>query len=317
MRRRENWARRRAVPSRRPSLLMLALFGTSAVLLPASGGAQTTQAGAPKVRYAVDLSVTGAAILGAGLASLVSVDSAQLWRSEMLWLDRGLRGRSSVTAARLSDVLATVDVIMPLGLLLGPSGMDEVYGKRALVYAETVVVSLCLNGMTKYLVARPRPYVYSDAPQVQSYAQREGKDSRLSFYSGHASTTFAAGVAGSILFAQTTSDRRARTAVWAFELALAGATTDLRLRAGKHFYSDVLVGAVVGATLGVLVPRLHGGPGVEVSPYEWVAIASAPMVGATVAQLLPIPSDTSVPLDALVLPWVTSTGGGLLATRAF
>ena len=48
--------------------------------------------------------------------------------------------------------------------------------------------------------------------------------------------------------------------MWGFELALAGATANLRTRAGRHFYSDVIVGAIVGAGVGFAVPRLHGGP---------------------------------------------------------
>jgi membrane-associated phospholipid phosphatase len=31
----------------------------------------------------------------------------------------------------------------------------------------------------------------------------------------------------------------------------------LRVEAGKHFYTDVLVGAVVGSAIGVAVPMLH------------------------------------------------------------
>jgi hypothetical protein len=232
-------------------------------------------------------------------------------------IDRRLEGRNSASAAKTSDVLAAVDVVMPLGLLLGQNGMDEAYGKRTLVYGETVMVSLFMNGITKYLVGRPRPYMYSDDPDVQAYARSQGKDSHLSFYSGHASTTFAASVAGAYLFAQNSTDKRARAAVWGFELALAGATANLRTRAGKHFYSDVIVGALVGAAVGYLVPRLHGGPEVKVDAAEWVAIGSAPVLGAVLAQLLPANADVVKPLQAAVLPWVSPSGGGVMLARTF
>jgi membrane-associated phospholipid phosphatase len=295
-----------------------ALFATvlAYLLAPSAAHAQDTAPAAPKVRWALDGSITGAAVLGTVLVSLIPVDTSTRWRTQLLPVDRRLEGRSSSSAARTSDILATVDVVMPLGLLLGQSGMNEAYGKRALLYGETVALSLLANGVTKYLVARPRPYVYSDDPRVQDYAQREGKDSHLSFYSGHASTTFAASVAGAYLFAQNTTDKRARAAVWGFELALAGATANLRTRAGKHFYSDVLIGALVGAAIGFAVPRLHGGPSVALSPVEWVAIGSAPIVGALVAQLLPAPADLTVPLP-VVLPWLAPSGGGVMLARAF
>lgn len=287
------------------------------VLAPSHARAQDAAPAEPNVRWALDGTVTGAALLGTVLVSLIPVDTSTRWRRQLLSWDRRLEGRTSASAARTSDILATVDVVMPLGLLLGQSGMNEAYAKRTLLYGETVMVSLLVDGLTKYLVARPRPYVYSDDPRVQHYARGQGKDSHLSFYSGHASTTFAASVAGAYLFAQNTTDRRARATVWGFELALAGATANLRTRAGKHFYSDVIVGALVGATLGYAVPRLHGGPRVELSPAEWVAIATAPVAGVLVAQLLPAETDLTAPLQAVVLPWLSPSAGGVMLARAF
>jgi membrane-associated phospholipid phosphatase len=288
-----------------------------AALAPSPAVAQEAAPAEPKVNWALDGTITGVAVLGTALMSLVPVDTSTRWRTQLLSWDRSLEGRTSAGAARTSDILATVDVIMPLGLLLGQSGMTEAYGKRSLLYGEAVMVSLLVNGVTKYLVGRPRPYVYSNDPRVQDYAHGEGKDSRLSFYSGHASTTFAASVAGAYLFAQNTTDKRARATVWGFELALAGATANLRTRAGKHFYSDVVVGALVGAAIGFAVPRLHGGPSVELSPAEWVAIGSAPIAGVVVAQLLPVHADLTVPLPAVVLPWLAPSGGGVMLARTF
>lgn len=289
------------------------------VLFSATAHAQTTTPSAPelKVNWALDGSIVAAAALGTGLVALIPVDVSKRWQSQLLPIDRRLEGRNSASAAKTSDVLAALDVVMPLGLLLGQSGMNEDYGKRTLVYGETVMVSLFMNGITKYLVARPRPYTYSDDPDVQAYAAAEGKDSHLSFYSGHASTTFAASVAGAYLFAQNTTDKRARTAVWGFELALAGATANLRTRAGKHFYSDVIVGALVGAAVGYLVPRLHGGPEVNLGASEWVAIGSAPVLGALLAQFLPAKADVVKPLHAMVLPWASPSGGGFMLAQTF
>jgi membrane-associated phospholipid phosphatase len=300
-----------------PWLLALPL---AALLLPALAQAQTTapsEATSPKIRWALDGSITGAAVLGTALAALIPVDTSTRWQRELLPFDRRLEGRTSASAAKLSDILAALDVSMPLGLLLGQGGMNEAYGKRVLLYGEAVSVSLLLNGVTKYLVGRPRPYVYSDDPRVQEYARSQGKDSHLSFYSGHASTTFAASVAGAYLFAQNTTDKHARAAVWGFELALAGATANLRTRAGKHFYTDVIVGALLGAAVGFAVPRLHGGPQVELSAVEWVAIGTAPVVGVAVAQLLPAKADLTVPLQAVLLPWVAPSGCGLRLARVF
>ena len=292
--------------------LWLALLTTTAAQ------AQESAPDKLNVSYAVDGAIVTAAVLGTVLVTWIPVDRSVRWQRHLLPFDKRLEGCTSASAARTSDILAVLDVMMPLGLMLGQQGMTEDNGKRMLVYGESVAVSLFFNGVIKYLVGRPRPYVYNDDPRVQVYAEREGKDSHLSFYSGHASTTFTASVAGAYLFAQATTDKKARATVWGFELALAGATASLRTRAGKHFYSDVIVGSLVGAAVGFAVPRLHGGPKVDLSAAEWVTIGSAPVVGAIIGQLLPARADTLEPLSAAVmLPWVTQRGGGLMLASVF
>src|SRR5512136_225705 len=109
----------------------------AALLLPAAAQAQTTTPSEPKVRWALDGSITGAAALGTALAALIPVDTSTRWQRELLPFDRRLEGRTSASAAKTSDILAAVDVIMPLGLLLGQGGMNEAYGKRVLLYGET------------------------------------------------------------------------------------------------------------------------------------------------------------------------------------
>ena len=45
--------------------------------------------------------------------------------------------------------------------------------------------------------------------------------------------------------------------VWSLCAALPVLTGVLRYKAGKHYWTDVLVGYVVGAAIGVAVPYLH------------------------------------------------------------
>jgi len=52
-------------------------------------------------------------------------------------------------------------------------------------------------------------------------------------------------------------DALGRGLVLGLSLAAASATGYLRVRAGKHYWSDVVVGALVGGAVGLLVPLLH------------------------------------------------------------
>lgn len=301
-----------------PAAFVVLAFAAVTTFAGPPAQAQSLVPPTPDVRWGRDGALTGAALIGAALASLIPVDTTARWQRQILPADAGLEGKLSQQAASTSDTLAAVDVATPLALLVGQGGgFNAANDRRLLLYAESVALSVFLNGVTKYAVGRPRPYVYSDDPRIKAYADSQGKDSHLSFFSGHASTTFAASVAGSYLFAQASSDRSARAGVWGFELALAAATARLRTRAGKHFYSDVIVGAIVGAGVGYLVPRLHGGPVYRPSGAEWVVIGTAPLAGLVLAQLLPAKPTIMERLTPVALPFIAPGGGGMMLAQAF
>jgi membrane-associated phospholipid phosphatase len=274
----------------------------------------------------LDGAVIAVALALAGAAGRLPVDSQARWPHELVPLDDSVKRNFSSSAARTSDLLLTVTMLTPLALQAG-QGFEAATGRRALVYAETLALSLALNGITKHLVGRPRPYVYNPDPRVQAYARREAKDSCLSFYSGHAATAFAAAVSGAYLFSQSTDDTQARTAAWAGGLLLAGATANLRVRGGKHFYSDVAVGAALGTAAGLVVPMLHQRGRNPLTTAEWVAIAAAPLAGAVLSQIVPLPADITEPLvptagggppaAGLLAPWISGEGAGVTLLRTF
>lgn len=242
----------------------------------------------PRLSWWLDGSLAVGTVAGLVAATQIPLRSTSPWQTQLLPIDNHLKGRYSAGAARLSDSIVGIDVALPLALFAG-RGLDRETGKRAVIYAETVLVSLTLERLTKPLMARPRPYMYSSDPSVTDYAKSQGDDGHLSFYSAHTSATFAASVGGAYLFAQSTDDTNARAAVWGVELAMAGATADLRTRAGMHFYSDVIAGALIGSSLGLLIPYLHGGRPVRLSKLEWLAIALGPLAGFAMGELLPTP----------------------------
>jgi membrane-associated phospholipid phosphatase len=277
----------------------LTLVVSASLVLSAARPAHTQPAGGDcqdgtpaKEKPALRLSLVGdggAAIAATALLATsfaFSRESSGPWRRQLLPFDDRLEGRYSSRAASISDMLLAVDVSAPVALFVG-TGLDRETGKRTLIYAEALLVNLGMNAVVKGLVARPRPYTYSDDPNVVAFAASQGKDAHASFYSDHSSTTFAASVTGALLFAQTTDDINARAAVWAVELALASATADLRTRAGMHFYSDVLVGAAVGSAIGVAITWLHSGHMPRLSGREWLAIALAPVAGVALGEALP------------------------------
>jgi len=272
-----------------------------------------------RVDYALDGTLAGGAFLGGALFMLIPVDRTTRWDQEMFPFDDVVKANFSAKSSALSDGLILLTTLTPLAAQLG-GGFNETLGQAALLYGEALGAGFLLNAASKYLVQRPRPYVYNTDPNVVAFAQTQS-DSHVSFYSGHSSMSFTAAVAGSMLFAATSTDRNARAALWAVELALATATANLRVRAGKHFYSDVIIGSLVGIAVGFAVPYSHQRPGSRYTPTtrEWGAMAGGVVVGAVASQLLPLPSDIQLPLTptddqsarAQLLPLALPHGAGL------
>jgi membrane-associated phospholipid phosphatase len=257
-----------------------------------------------RVDFALDGAITAGLLAGTLLVTRLPVDTDGLWEHQLFGrLDDAVKNEFSSSADKLSDGLVTLTMAAPV-LLQVPRGLNEDTARRLLLYSQAVSASLLLNNLAKYLVQRPRPYNYHPDQRVRDYAEARGDYSYLSFYSGHASTAFAAAVAGSYLFSLGPGDTKTKAAVWLFQMTLATATSGLRVRAGKHFYSDVAIGVVAGSATGLLVPALHAGPnGLRMpSSVEWGAMAAGVILGGVVSWLMPLDRDVLAPLaDATAL----------------
>lgn len=278
-----------------------------------------------EVDYALDGSLTGVFVLGGYLLDRVPVDTEKTWKREFFPFDESVKTKISPQAAALSDVLLLASVVIPPAARAG-NGVDEECGKSTLLYGQALGAGFFLTSAVKILVQRPRPYTYNPDPFVRKYAEKEGRDSRLSFFSGHSSMSFTAAVAGSYLFALSSRQSESRAAMWALELALASATANLRVRAGKHFYSDVLVGALVGTGIGFAVPYLHQDSSTRYEPsaVEWGAMAGGVVAGILVSQMIPFRQEAAGPAEEdepwagySLHPVALDDGAGILFVRAF
>jgi len=199
------------------------------------------------------LAAMGATIAATALLRPTPPVSTQ---SEWLGWDNALRGRLSTEASDASDVTLLTAMAVPLGVEL-TYGFDTRTANTSILYAEVVWANVLLNTAVKYAAPRWRPYHYRD-PVAAAYVESQSADAFLSFYSGHASTAFAAAVGGAYLFSAAHPQADANPWLWGVESCMATATTIWRVRAGKHFYSDVIVGAVVGSAIGIGIPLLEG-----------------------------------------------------------
>jgi membrane-associated phospholipid phosphatase len=209
----------------------------------------------------------------------------------------------SASAAAASDTLLALGLAAPIILELGRADADT--DRRLLAYGGGVAASGLVAAAMKALWRRPRPYNFHPSEQVRAFARHAGKDARVSFPSGHAALTFAAAAAGGWIYASGSDSTSHRAAVWASGGAVAGATAVLRMRAGRHYPSDVLMGAAIGVA-GVAVPAYAMGD-VDLRGGEIAAMAGGVLLGAGLAAVLPFKGD-------VVLPIVVPGGAGVSVT---
>lgn len=232
--------------------------------------AAATGASAQRPRYRVDPitdTVVTTVALFSGLGSEMTIRSGELRASTPgpianipfydRWVAEGSPGGSG-------DVLSNIGMALALAYGVVDSirtGVD--YGadeglKDALMYSQSALVNWTLVNIIKLTVRRPRPAAYAMAAQEDDPELAEEDTNReLSFYSGHAAVTAGmAGTAAYLAFAEAGHSAHAWT-VFAVGTALTAFVGINRVRLRAHFPSDVLVGALVGASVGIMVPHLH------------------------------------------------------------
>ncbi|HEX3594431.1 MAG TPA: phosphatase PAP2 family protein [Polyangiaceae bacterium] len=134
-----------------------------------------------------------------------------------------------------------------------------------LVVAESAVIALDIDQVTKFAVARERPDVHARTPAER--AANHGAGDNLSFFSGHATLAFALSTSAGTLASMR--HYRMAPAMWITAMALATTGGYLRIAADKHYASDVVTGAIVGGAVGFAVPYFEHKPAplhAQVSP---------------------------------------------------
>jgi membrane-associated phospholipid phosphatase len=184
-------------------------------------------------------------------------------RSQLFFIDRAaVNNKIHPSAGTLSNIgLGVAGVYAALDPVF--SGMREQSVQTGLVdaimYAETVSLTLALTNIVKMAVRRPRPiaYVEAEANKGDPNYSNSSTDSSLSFFSGHASMTGAIGATATYLaFARSPGTWRPWVTL-TLATTVSTLTSIYRVRAGKHFPTDVLAGTFAGAGIGIVVPHLH------------------------------------------------------------
>lgn len=245
----------------------------TASLLLAASAARAQTPGPRELRWdpAWDVSVTAA---GAAAWLTSQALEPQLASSSCRWcevdgLDASVRHAlvwsDTAAANTTSNILAFgVAPLAAVALDALAAGHDGALGDvpvDALVVGEATIVAVDLSQLAKFASGRERPFVHALAPEQKLHTANPA-DNNVSFFSGHTTETFAlAAAAGTIA---TMRGYRWAPIVWIAGAVLATATGYLRIAADKHWVTDVLAGAAVGAGAGFAVPYVFHRPAAAV-----------------------------------------------------
>jgi undecaprenyl-diphosphatase len=239
-------------------------------------GASAEHASTPRPHFTVDLVADGL-ILGVGVgfsAALTALlDSGEIRATPPGPTENLLPwDRSAVTLAfdENSQTYSDIGLYSAVGFaVLDPvfAGFRDGWGVglvEGLMYAQTMSINLVVTDMTKIALRRPRPEAYVECPYdtVNDMFSTKpgcltGTNLVLSFFSGHASTTAAIGATATYLaFARDPHTARPWITLGA-AVALTTFVSYERVKSGQHFPTDVVIGSMTGAAIGIAIPYLH------------------------------------------------------------
>lgn len=168
--------------------------------------------------------------------------------------DRGAAGNYNPGAKDASDFIFSAAIPTPLIFFAFDKKMRKNYLRLSLLYWESMSFMGVAYSTSLQFNNRRRPYTYNMDLPMNVRTKGGGKNS---FYSGHTglvatSTFFLASV-----YADYHPNSKYKWVLFTSAGAVTFLTAFLRVRAGEHFPTDVILGGLVGTASGILVPYFH------------------------------------------------------------
>ena len=181
-------------------------------------------------------------------------------KSELLPWDRpfaGLYSGWATTVSHYSGALAVAPLALAGVSWYKGDADGHDFGAFSLMFVEAFALQNALNQLGRSTQLWPRPYIYAERGEGRKKAESARGEAYGSFYSGHASAAFTVAVFTGEWFSEIYPNSKYKSLIWVSSLTLAGAVGALRVVAGKHYPTDVVVGSLVGTGVSFGVLKLH------------------------------------------------------------
>lgn len=174
-------------------------------------------------------------------------------RNNINSFDRNISDNYSLKAKSASDLFFYGRMPLPLFLLIDPAIRKDGL-KIGLLYLQAMGATGTIYTTSAMIANRYRPYAYNPKVPLES-RQRGG--ARNSFYAGHPSVVATATFFMAKVYSDYHPEMKNKWILYTTAGLLSATTGYLRLKAGQHFTTDVIVGVIMGAATGILVPHFH------------------------------------------------------------
>ena len=195
----------------------------------------------------------GSSYLDRRVKGMTEADIKGLDYDRIFPIDRYSTRHFSLKTDEFTDKLLLTSFASPFFLLLDQRGRNN-FDEMATIVFQGALLNSALINLTKVTARRPRPFNYNSDVPVDLKMK---KSARYSFYSGHVATAAYFSFTTARLHSDLHPDSKARPYIWAAASLLPATVAYGRMRAGKHFFTDVLMGFVAGTTIALVVPSLH------------------------------------------------------------
>jgi membrane-associated phospholipid phosphatase len=204
------------------------------------------------------LSIGGAITIGStyldGKVKPLTLEQIGAQNPDGIWgIDRFSLRNYSLPADEWTDKLLVAAFAAPFFTLLSKQGRSN-FGDVSVVVLEGALLTSALVNLSKTLVQRSRPYTYNPDVPLDT---KQKKSSRYSFFSGHSATSAYFAFTGAKLYNDLYPNSKARPIVWAVAAVIPTLVSYGRMKGGRHFFTDVLTGFLVGSSIALLVPELN------------------------------------------------------------
>ena len=186
--------------------------------------------------------------------TLTYAELATKTRDKVPFFDRGNVGNYNKKIDQDSYIPFNASFAMPVIMLLINKNERQHAGQILIMYVESMAITGASFTLAAGIFNRSRPLVYGTKAPL---SQRVSATNQRSFFAGHTAATASATFFMAKVFQDFNPNSKARPYVWAVAAAVPALVGYMRYQSGYHFLSDNLLGYVIGAASGILIPEWH------------------------------------------------------------